>query len=124
MKNLVTVIVAIVIMASFSQANAQYAIPSFDVPVVENTTFTDDSFSTSNEEGTREERKLKVRVHTSQSMQAKWILISVYKIGSPFQMGPFQVREGSDFTYNIDDDEWGVTILKASKLTSVSVWDE
>ena len=125
MKNLVvTVIVAIVVMASFSQANAQYAIPAFDVPVLSNTTFEDDSFSWSNEEGTREERKLKVRVNTSTSMQAKWILISVYKIGSPFHMGPFKVREGRDFTFGIDNDQWGITVLQASSNTSVSVWDE
>jgi len=96
MKNLVvTLIVAIAVMASYSQAQAQYGIPSFDVPVVENTTFTDNDWS--NDDGTREERKLKVRVNTSRSNNGSWVVISVYKLGTRLQTRLITVVEGNGY---------------------------
>lgn len=125
MKNLVvTIIVAIFVMASFSQVQAQYAIPSFDVAVVANTTFEDNSWTVNDQNGTREERKLKVRVNTSTSMQATWALVSVYKVGAPFQTQVILVEDGEDFEMNIYDGLWGVIIHDASQYCMLSVWDE
>jgi len=111
MKNLVvTLIVAIAVMASYSQAQAQYGIPSFDVPVVENTT--------------REERKLKVRVNTSRSNNGSWVVISVYKLGTRLQTRLITVVEGNDFSMNIDNGTWGITVYRASADCVLSVWDD
>lgn len=123
MKNLVvTLIVAIAVMASYSQAQAQYAIPSFDVPVVENTTFTDNDWS--NDDGTREERKLKVRVNTSRSNNGSWVVISVYKLGTRLQTRLITVAEGDDFSMKIDNGAWGITVYRASADCVLSVWDD
>ena len=123
MKNLVvTLIVAIAVMASYSQAQAQYGIPSFDVPVVENTTFTDNDWS--NDDGTREERKLKVRVNTSRSNNGSWVVISVYKLGTRLQTRLITVVEGNDFSMNIDNGAWGITVYRASADCVLSVWDD
>ena len=61
MKNLVvTVIVAVIVMASFSQVQAQYAIPSYDVSLnTSNITFEDSELIFPN---SREERKIFVEV--------------------------------------------------------------
>jgi hypothetical protein len=126
MKNLVvTVIIAIAVMASFSKAKAQYAIPSYDVPVFVNTTFQNGSgIVADNQNGTREERKLRVRVNTSKGTEGTWVYISVYKIGTGFQMGPFLVEENQEFTMNIDEDQWGISILSVSDNCYLSVWEE
>ena len=126
MKNLVvTLIVAVVVLASYSQAQAQYAIPSFDVPVVANTTFQDNDWSNDND-GIREERKLKVRVNTgtSRSDDGAWVVISVYKVGTRLQTKLITVVEGVDYTMNIDEDHWGVKVYQASTNCLLSVWDE
>ena len=124
MKNLVvTLIIAFAVMASYSQATAQYAIPSFDVPVYVNTTFEGDDW-VSNNDNSREERKLKVRVDNSSRNAEAWVLISVYKVGSPFAMGPFKVKENQIFTKKIDDGNWGVKVLGTSGSCLLSVWDE
>mgnify|MGYP003572456917 FL=1 len=122
MKNLVvTVIVAIVVMASYSQANAQYAIPSYDVPVYSNMTFEDTAWS--NGDDSREERKLKVRVETnSYAPRTAWVHISVYNKDTGLSVGPIQVKEGTDFTMNINEDQWGVGVLRSSKSALLSVW--
>jgi hypothetical protein len=126
MKNLVvTVIVAIAVMASFSKAKAQYAIPAYNVPVFVNTTFHDGSGVVADDQnGTREERKLKVRVNTDKSSETTWVSISVYKIGTGFQMGPFLVEEGTDFSMNIDEGQWGINVLSVSSNCYLSVWEE
>lgn len=126
MKNLVvTVIIAVAVMTSFSKAKAQYAIPSFDVPVYVNTTFHDGSgIVADNQNGTREERKLRVRVNTSKSPESTWVYISVYKIGSGLAMGPFLVEDGQEFSMNIDDDQWGISVLSVSDNCYLSVWKE
>lgn len=122
MKNLVvTVIVAIVVMASYSQANAQYAIPSYDVPVYSNMTFEDTAWS--NGDDSREERKLKVRVETnSYAPRTAWVHIYVYNKDTGLSVGPIQVKEGTDFTMNINEDQWGVGVLRSSKSALLSVW--
>lgn len=124
MKNLVvTVIVAIVVMASYSQANAQFAIPSFDVPVYDNMTFEDSAWT--NGDDSREERKLKVRVETnSNSSRSVWVRIYVYNKDNGLSVGPIFVKEGTDFTMNINEDQWGVGVIKSSKSCKLSVWDE
>lgn len=126
MKNLVvTVIIAVAVMASFSKAKAQYAIPSYDVPVFVNTTFEDvNSWTINNDNSTREERKLRARVNTSKSSEESWVYISVYKIGTHLQSIPFLVEEGSGFTMTIDDGLWGVTVESASNNCYLSVWEE
>lgn len=126
MKNLlVTVIIAVAVMASFSKAKAQYAIPSFDVPVFVNTTFQDDAGVINNDgNSSREERKLRVRVNTSKSSDGSWVYISVYKLGSGLQMGPFKVEDDEEFSMNIDEGNWGISVLSVSDNCYLSVWDE
>jgi hypothetical protein len=126
MKNLVvTVIIAVAVMASFSKAKAQYAIPSFDVPVYVNTTFHDGSgIVAKDQNGTREERKLRVRVNTSKSPESTWVYISVYKIGSGLSMGPFLVEDGQEFSMDVDEDLWGISVLSVSNNCYLSVWKE
>jgi len=126
MKNLVvTVIIAVAVMASFSVAKAQYAIPSYNVPVFVNSTFQDgNSWTLHNDNSTREERKLKVRVNTDKSSENPWVYISVYKIGTHLQSIPFLVEAGSEFSISIGNGQWGVTVISASDNCYLSVWEE
>jgi len=126
MKNLVvTVIIAVALMATASQVKAQYAIPSFDVPVFVNTTFQDASIiGINNNDGTREERKLKVRVNTNKSSDGTWVYISVYKVGSNLSTPPIKVEDGNEFSMDIDESQWGIRIVSVSNNCVLSVWDE
>jgi hypothetical protein len=126
MKNLVvTVIIAVALMATASQVKAQYAIPSFDVPVFVNTTFQDASIvGVNNDNGTREERKIKVRVNTSKSSDGTWVYISVYKVGTNLATPPIKVEAGNEFSMDIDEDQWGVSVVSVSNNCLLSVWDE
>ena len=122
MKNLVvTVIVAIIVMASFSQVQAQYAIPSYDVSLnTSGITFEDNELIIPN---SREERKIFVEVEVNgRSQQKVVVFIKLYKLDGSMQTAPIRVEQGHVVEFLAGDEAWGVQVMRTAPNSKMSVW--
>jgi len=123
MKKLVLItIIAVFAIYPFSNASAQFAIPTYD-QLLSGTSVT---FEEEHPPGVSilEERDIIIvtnDTHLSSTASAKVLL---YKKGSSAQYGPYTVIEDIPFEFNIDDDEWGVRIVENSTDCEISVWIE
>jgi len=134
-------ILSLLVIASVTvltnKAYAQYAIPSFDVPVIADpTTFEEvtsssynatTNFTKSNtfkEKPTgRERRKLNVTTIDNDIQTTAWASIEIYSLDGNITYGPYTVYEGAPFEKSLSEAyEWGVRVLSASESCEMSVW--
>ena len=131
------VIAAVTVLTN--KATAQYAIPSYDVPVVADpTTFEETSRSSSYSISPftkinvlsiqpvgKGERKLIVTVKDSNINTTAWVIINIYSLDGSITYGPYTVTEGIDFEkYLSTDYEWGVSTIDASVGSEMDVFFE
>jgi len=123
MKTLIVIaIVAFAVAIPFKKANAQYAIPSYDVAVVQNTTFEDSGFSQKGE--TREERVLTVEVEDEHRGGGKaWATFVIYSLDNNLQMGPFKAKEDKPFEISLSNGNWGILVTNASEDCQMSAYN-
>lgn len=136
MKNLIiAVLVAFVAMAPFKDTNAQfkskiqnYSIPAFNVPVSNNTTFEQpQNIFKKAPEGDRERIRANVEVQPPYPMNAPNAIIATvefYSLDGQTVVGPFDVYEDEILEVDLDDAEWGVTVLEVIDGSEMSVWME
>jgi len=134
-------ILSLLVIASVTvltnKAYAQYAIPSFDVPVIADpTTFVEvtsssynatTNFTKSNpllqKPTSREERKLNVTIRDNDVQTTAWVGIEIYSLDESITYGPYTVYEGALFEKLLSNEyEWGVRVLTASEDCEMSVW--
>ena len=135
MKNLIiSILVAFVAMASTTQANAQtyhaknqsYSIPAYNVPVNQNTTFQElPSIFKEDPHGDRARKTVHCDVETQNppsSQNAVIAVVQLYSLDGQQIVGPFNVYEDETLDVDVDDLEWGVTILEVMDNSTMSVW--
>jgi hypothetical protein len=134
-------ILSLLVIASISvltnKVYAQYAIPSFDVPVVADpTTFEEMSRSSNNfttptaknnslskKPISRGERKLNVELKSNDDKTMSSASIEIYSLDVSTTYGPYSVYEGTPFQKFLNEEyEWGVRILFATSGCEMSVW--
>jgi len=123
MKNYLFVsIVTIFAILPFSNLEAQFAIPSYDVELIGSSiTFEENQPP---QALIAEERKLKVRTTSENESDNAWNKITIRNKNTLINLGIFFVYEGSPFELNINDDEWEVIVLEYSTNAITSVWVE
>jgi len=137
MKNLIiSILVAFVAMASINQANAQtfkakyhnYAIPAYDVPVTQNTTFQEPVSIFKEKPGSdRERRTAHCDVETQtppNSPNAVIAIVQFFSLDGQDVYGPYNVYENETLNVEIDDREWGMNVIQVMENSEMSVWTE
>lgn len=133
MKNLIiSILVAFVAMASTTQSNAQtlnakyqnYSIPAYDVPVTQNTTFqqTNPFFE---KNGNRARKTVHCDVETQNpplSPNAVIAIVQLYSLDGQDVTEPLNVYENETLEVEVDERNWGVTILQVIDNSTMSVW--
>ncbi len=122
----ILVLLFIGIIYPFSNARAQYPIPSFKVTLEQvNTTFEEDSendlFSKT---VSREERQLVIEVVDDIPSQLSWAIVVVYSIDGLDELGPYTTYEGFPLRVDIDEREWGINVTDFLEGCTVSTWIE
>lgn len=122
----ILVLLFIGIIYPFSNARAQYPIPSFKVTLEQvNTTFEEDSendlFSKTI---TKEERQLVIEVVDDIPSQLSWAIVVVYSIDGLDELGPYTACEGFPLRVDIDEREWGINVTDFLEGCTVSTWIE
>jgi len=122
----ILVLLFIGIIYPFSNARAQYPIPSFKVTLEQvNTTFEEDSendlFSKT---VSREERQLVIEVVDDIPSQLSWAIVVVYSIDGLDELGPYTAYEGFPLRVDIDEREWGINVTDFLEGCTVSTWIE
>ncbi|HEY9113060.1 MAG TPA: hypothetical protein VIN10_00080 [Bacteroidales bacterium] len=135
MKNLIiSILVAFVAMAALPQANAQtfksnvqnYSIPAYDVPVSQNTNFQEPiQVFKKNPKGDRARRTAQVDVETQNpptSPNAVIAIVELYSLDGQDVYGPYSVYENEILNVEVDEREWGVTVIQVMENSEMSVW--
>lgn len=135
MKNLIiSVLVAFVAMAPITQTSAQtfkssvqnYSIPAYDVPVNQNTSFQEPiQIFKKAPNGDRERRTAHVDVETQNpplSPSAIIAIVQLYSLDGQDVYGPYNVYENEILDVEVDEREWGVTVLQVMDESEMSVW--
>ncbi len=136
-KLILSLIVIAAVTVLTNKAYAQYAIPSYDVPVVADpTTFEETSKSSSYsispftklspfsiQPVNRGKRKLNVTTKDNDIGTTAWATIEIYSLDGNITYGPYTVYEGTPFSILLSEDyEWGVRTLDSSTDCEMSVW--
>lgn len=135
MKNLIiSILLAFVATAFISQVNAQtfkssvqnYSIPAYDVPVTPNTTFQEPVHVFKKAPNAdRERRTAHVDVETQNpptSPNAIIAIVNLYSLDGQDVYGPYNVYQNEVLDVEVDDREWGVTIIQVMEDSDMSVW--
>jgi len=133
MKNLIiTILVAFVAMAPFKESNAHnsprvqnYSIPAYNVPVSQNTIFQEINHFATDNNTSRERRTAHCDVDTSTPPSSPNAIIAVvqfFSLDGQDVYGPYNVYEDETLDVDIDDRQWGVTILEVMNESEMSVW--
>ena len=129
-------ILALFIIAAITALNnktfAQYAIPSYDVPVIADPTTFEETATQSTTSGfnlisanpaSRGERKVNVRVIDNDMQTTASSTIEIYSLDESITYGPYTVYEETTFELLLTEEyEWGVRVLAASEGCEMSVW--
>jgi len=134
-------ILSLLVIASISvltnKVYAQYAIPSYNVPIVADpTTFEEMSPSSNNfttptvknsslskKPISRGERMITIKTKGYDDATTACASIEIYSLDVSTTYGPYAVYEGTPFQKLLNDDyEWGVRILFATSGCEMSVW--
>ena len=138
-KKIMTLIIMIAATSFTTRLSAQYAIPSFNAPVVadptsfEETTATSISFHANtltlfnylnHKSKNREERKMKIAANRPNSKAQLLASVIVYSLDEQTTLGPYNVEEGVILEVEIDERDWGVKVVSAINNCELSVWIE
>jgi hypothetical protein len=105
-------------------AKSQYPIPSYNTPVNYRANFEEKKYGISQENSSREKRKVIVRtVCGSAGITSCTALVWVYSLDGQTIYGPFIVNPGTDLIVDIDDRLWGVYVESDDPII-VDVWIE
>lgn len=136
-KVLLSLLVIAAVTVFTSSTFAQYAIPSYDVPVIADpttfeeavptTSFYVSPFTKANQTNQVSvpdgRRKLNVTTIDSNINTTAWATIEIYSLDGNITYGPYTVYEGLPFSQFLSDEyEWGVNTIDASEGCEMSVW--
>jgi hypothetical protein len=119
-KILMITVLAMLTLAPFSTAKAQYGIASYEVELL--------GYSITFEEEhppgllVAERRKMKIVTSSENISTDAKTSIMIYKVGASILYGPFTIDKFINFEFEIDKEEWGVEIIAYEPGTLASVW--
>lgn len=121
-KYLFITIVTVFAILPFSNLEAQFAIPSYDVELIGSSITFEENHPP--QALIAEERKINIRTTSESESDNAWNKITIRNKNTSINLGLFLVYEGSPFELNINDDEWEVIVLEYSPNAITSVWVE